>query len=52
MCEECGCGLPGPTKIDGKPAEEVASPLVKRSGSDTEERQVGMHVHEGHEHQP
>jgi hydrogenase nickel incorporation protein HypB len=19
MCEECGCGLPGPTKIDGKP---------------------------------
>ena len=50
MCEECGCGLPGPTKIDGKPAEEVASPLVKRNGSDTEGRQVGMHVHEGHEH--
>lgn len=50
MCEECGCGLPGPTKIDGKPAEEVASPLVKRNGSDTEGRQIGMHVHEGHEH--
>jgi hydrogenase nickel incorporation protein HypB len=50
MCEECGCGLPGPTKIDGKPAEEVASPLVKRDGSDTGGRQIGMHVHEGHEH--
>jgi len=50
MCEECGCGLPGPTKIDGKPAEEVASPLVKTDGSDAGERQIGMHVHEGHEH--
>ena len=50
MCEECGCGLPGPTKIDGKPAEEVASPLVRRNGSDAEGRQIGMHVHEGHEH--
>ncbi len=28
MCEECGCGRPGPTKIDGKPAHEVGSPLV------------------------
>jgi hydrogenase nickel incorporation protein HypB len=50
MCEECGCGLPGPTKIDGKPAEEVASPLVKTKESDAEGKQIGMHAHEGHEH--
>jgi hydrogenase nickel incorporation protein HypB len=28
MCLECGCGLPGPTKINGKPADGVNSPLT------------------------
>ncbi|HTX51871.1 MAG TPA: hydrogenase nickel incorporation protein HypB [Candidatus Baltobacteraceae bacterium] len=28
MCQECGCGLPAPTRIDGKPADDVHSPLV------------------------
>ncbi|MEI7732934.1 MAG: hydrogenase nickel incorporation protein HypB [Verrucomicrobiota bacterium] len=29
MCKDCGCGQPGPTKIDGKPAEEVKSPIAE-----------------------
>ncbi len=37
MCLECGCGLPGPTRIDGKPADDVHSPLVDG-------------VHHSHEH--
>ena len=32
MCEECGCGRPGPTRIDGRPAAEVQSPLVDEPG--------------------
>jgi len=33
MCLECGCGKPGPTRIDGQPAEEVTSPIVGESSS-------------------
>ncbi len=33
MCEECGCGRPGPTRIDGKPADEIRSPLVDQAKS-------------------
>jgi hydrogenase nickel incorporation protein HypB len=28
MCLECGCGLPGPTKINGNPADGVNLPLT------------------------
>jgi hydrogenase nickel incorporation protein HypB len=28
MCQDCGCGQPGPTHINGKPESEVGSPLV------------------------
>jgi hydrogenase nickel incorporation protein HypB len=50
MCEECGCGLPAPTRIDGKPADEIRSPLV-----DPAERHshAGRHEHahpHGHPH--
>ena len=38
MCVECGCGQPGPTRIDGRPASEVSSSLVD-----------GHHDH-GHSH--
>jgi len=41
MCVECGCGRPGPTKIDGKPADKVRSPLTFSP--------AGEHAHEhGH----
>lgn len=45
MCEECGCGLPGPTRIDGKPAADVASPLVVGS-----KPSVNLHHEHAHEH--
>jgi len=53
MCLECGCGRPGPAKIDGKPAEEVSSPLVKEipaGGPDTGSGDLHTHEHEGHSH--
>lgn len=28
MCKDCGCAKPGPTRIDGRPADEVTSPIV------------------------
>jgi hydrogenase nickel incorporation protein HypB len=28
MCQDCGCGEPGPTTIDGKPEAEMMSPLL------------------------
>ena len=28
MCLECGCGRLGRAKIDGKPADEVDSPVI------------------------
>lgn len=52
MCVECGCGLPGPTRIDGKPAGQVSSPLI--DGGHTHEHDGGhAHTHEhahGHDH--
>ena len=33
MCQDCGCGKPGPTRIDGVPAEEIASPLLDTAGA-------------------
>jgi hydrogenase nickel incorporation protein HypB len=56
MCLECGCGLPGPTKIDGKSAAEVHSPLLADGGPHNEQ---GNHspshdhvhgLHHNHEH--
>ena len=32
MCKECGCGLPGPYQIDGRPAEQVESPIHQEPG--------------------
>lgn len=52
MCEECGCGLPGPTRIDGKPASDVASPLIvgpKASGN-LDHEHVHEHSHGEHTH--
>lgn len=53
MCEECGCGLPGSTRIDGKPAAEITSSLIGRgpSGAHGHEH-VHEHTHDeyGHEH--
>lgn len=53
MCEECGCGLPGPTKIDGRPAEEVWSPLIEQTipGHPDHEHHSHRHSHDGHEHE-
>lgn len=51
MCEECGCGLPGPARIDGKPAEETSSPLIgslKRARRDVPAAEGHHHLHEGH----
>jgi hydrogenase nickel incorporation protein HypB len=44
MCLECGCGLPAPTRIDGKPADDVQSPLVDNGAV------YHAHVHR-HEHE-
>lgn len=41
MCQECGCGLPGPTRIDGRPADEISSPLVSAAAP-----HVHRHAHE------
>ena len=59
MCVECGCGQPGPTRIDGKPAHEVASPLADDHhhdhghdhGHDHEHPHSHDHAHE-HPHGP
>ncbi|OPX98123.1 MAG: Hydrogenase isoenzymes nickel incorporation protein HypB [Syntrophorhabdus sp. PtaB.Bin006] len=48
MCLECGCGLPGPTRIDGKPADEVPSPLVE--GADAPDHSHAHSHDHGHEH--
>jgi hydrogenase nickel incorporation protein HypB len=48
MCVECGCGRPGPTRIDGKPADQVPSPLVEDGGSH-EHDHARSHQHD-HEH--
>ncbi len=41
MCQECGCGLPGPTRIDGRPADEISSPLVSAAAP-----HLHRHTHE------
>lgn len=53
MCEECGCGLPGPTKIDGKPAGQVVSPLIGtvRSSGIPGHEHIHEHAHDGHTHE-
>lgn len=52
MCEECGCGLPGPTKIDGKPAEDVTSPLTHNHDHEHEDLHDHSHDHDhGYDHQ-
>ena len=48
MCVECGCGRPGPTRIDGKPADQVPSPLVEDGGRH-EHDHARPHQHD-HEH--
>ncbi len=54
MCEECGCGRPGPTKIDGRPADEVRSPLVDSDAAEPQPQGTAFghaHAHEhAHEH--
>ncbi|OPY76680.1 MAG: Hydrogenase isoenzymes nickel incorporation protein HypB [Syntrophorhabdus sp. PtaU1.Bin153] len=47
MCLECGCGLPGPTRIDGKPADEVSSPLVEGVEAPNHSH---THSHDGYTH--
>jgi hydrogenase nickel incorporation protein HypB len=48
MCVECGCGLPGQTRIDGKPADQVSSPLVE--GAHSHGRDHAHAHHPDHEH--
>jgi hydrogenase nickel incorporation protein HypB len=52
MCVECGCGRPGPTRIDGKPADQVASPLVEGgAGHAFDHAHSHQHDHpHGHDH--
>ncbi len=54
MCLECGCGLPGPTRIDGKPADEVNSRLldsVAAGGTAGGDKSSHPHTHDhDHEH--
>jgi hydrogenase nickel incorporation protein HypB len=49
MCLECGCGLPGPTMIDGQPAGDVKSPLTHNHMPDYEHPHDHTHSH-NHEH--
>jgi len=50
MCVECGCGLPGPTRIDGKPADQVSSPLVDGAHSHDHDHDHAHPHHPDHEH--
>ena len=45
MCEECGCGLPGPTKIDGKPMHQEA-----HAHPHTHDHDHGHEHGHGHDH--
>lgn len=40
MCLDCGCSQPGPTRIDGRAAEEIKSPLLPQPGV-----AAGVHAH-------
>jgi hydrogenase nickel incorporation protein HypB len=46
MCVECGCGQPGPTRIDGQPAETVRSPLVDAPDAGATHPHIHTHTHE------
>jgi hydrogenase nickel incorporation protein HypB len=57
MCQDCGCGQPGQTRIDGKPASEVRSPLLgeELDGADSAHHYGDHHGHtqdhgHGHDH--
>jgi hypothetical protein len=50
MCLESGCGVPGPTKIDGKPADEVPSPLVEGAAGPPNHTHTHSHDH-SHDHE-
>lgn len=61
MCQECGCGRPGSTRIDGKPAGDVHSPLlegdISRRGGAGKDLPTPVHSHdyghgERHSHTP
>jgi hydrogenase nickel incorporation protein HypB len=47
MCKDCGCGKAGPTRIDGKPAEEVSSPIVAPAEPAEGVEHTHTHHHEG-----
>lgn len=52
MCVECGCGQPGPTRIDGQPAETVRSPLVDAPDALAPHAHSHTHTHtHTHEHE-
>ncbi len=58
MCLDCGCGRPGPTRIDGVPAEEIASPILDAKGGASladghgpRHRHSHGDAHEGHFHE-
>jgi hydrogenase nickel incorporation protein HypB len=53
MCQDCGCGEPGPTSIDGKPEAEVASPLLAAASQQHAHVHSHAHPHDhahGHSH--
>ena len=41
MCATCGCNQPGPSRIDGQPADDIASPLVPAEPAE----HAHLHVH-------
>jgi len=57
MCEECGCGLPGPTRIDGKPMHATSAGHAHTHADGTTHTHEHAHPHDhdhdhphGHEH--
>jgi hydrogenase nickel incorporation protein HypB len=52
MCQDCGCGEPGPTTIDGKPEAEFTSPLLDQPPLAAAARQRAHdHAHaQSHDH--
>ncbi len=52
MCLECGCGLPGPTKINGNPADGVNLPLTPQHSHTYTHSHEDEHGHpHDHEHE-
>jgi hydrogenase nickel incorporation protein HypB len=51
MCLECGCGKPGPTRIDGRPAQEVSPPWPDSPPPEANAPHHHPHTHpDGHSH--